>query len=197
MELVRLHRKRLNLKTIVINDNYLLAPWADVLYACDPKWWKWHIEEGDKHYKGDDTKQLLEEFKGKKVTQDVKAAKEYNLNYIKSSPNVGLSTDPTVIHQGHNSGYQAINLAYNMGAERILLIGYDMKFADNGQAHWFGDHPDKVRSGYKAWLTLYGTLAAHAKELNLEIINCTISTALNCFPKMSLESALSLEQDQA
>jgi hypothetical protein len=29
-------------RVIAVNDAYRLAPFADVLYACDEKWWKWH-----------------------------------------------------------------------------------------------------------------------------------------------------------
>ena len=29
-------------RVIAINDAYRMAPWADMLYACDLKWWRWH-----------------------------------------------------------------------------------------------------------------------------------------------------------
>lgn len=115
--------------------------------------------------------------------------KKYNLNVITSNSNMGLSTDPTVIHQGSNSGYQAINLAYHMNPTKIILIGYDMQFT-NGKAHWFGEHPDKVRSSYHAWMIMYASLAEHAKKLGLEIINATTETALTCFPRDKLENIL-------
>jgi hypothetical protein len=28
-------------RVIAINDAFKLAPWADVLYFCDDKWWQW------------------------------------------------------------------------------------------------------------------------------------------------------------
>jgi hypothetical protein len=31
-------------RMIVVNDGYRIAPWADVLYFCDCKWWKWHAK---------------------------------------------------------------------------------------------------------------------------------------------------------
>ena len=36
---------------IVVNDNYKLAPWADVLYAADPEWWDLH--QGAPSFQGD------------------------------------------------------------------------------------------------------------------------------------------------
>ena len=29
-------------RVVAVNDAYRLAPWADVLYVCDHKWWGWH-----------------------------------------------------------------------------------------------------------------------------------------------------------
>lgn len=145
------------------------------LYACDLKWWDWHSG--------------APEFNGRKITQDEKAAARYGLEYIESRPELYLSTDPNVIHQGSNSGFQAINLAYNLGAERIILLGYDMMFT-KGESHWFGDHPDKVRSSYDVFIRNLGTIAEQAPKLGLEIINCTRTTALHCFTRMNLESVL-------
>lgn len=146
-----------------------------MLYACDLKWWDWH--------KG------AAEFKGRKITQDKGAAEKYPVEYIESLAEDGLSTDPDIIHQGCNSGYQAINLAYHFGAKRIILLGYDMQFT-RGESHWFGDHPDGIKSSYGDWIGKYNTLARHAHNLELEVINCTRITALTCFPRESLESAL-------
>ena len=177
VDYVQARRDKANV--LVINDNYLKIPDADYLYACDDKWWQWHINRPE-----------LKAFKGQKITQDIKSAEKYNIEYIESNSRMALSTNPAVIHQGMNSGYQAINLAYHMQPSKVILIGYDMKFAPDGKAHWFGDHPDKVRSNYNGWALGYLSLAEHAKQLNFEIINCTIDTALTCFDRQPLEDVL-------
>ncbi len=164
-------------RVLAINDNFRLAPWADCLYACDLKWWDWNHDDAL-------------EFESEKWTQDKKAADKYGLFYIESSSKLGLSVDKSVIHQGCNGGYQAINLAYHFGAERIVLIGYDMKIGKDGRSHWFGDHKDSVRSNYGSWLPLYGSIASHAKEIGLDIVNCTMDSALTCFRKADLREIL-------
>lgn len=163
---------------IAINDNYLMAPWADYLYFCDPKWFNWHYE-----------RQEFIHFKGIIYTQDKKTAEENGYNYIASKSAEGLSESPEVIHQGSNSGYQAINLAYHLGARKVILLGYDMQTTD-GKAHWFGHHPDKVVSSHNSWLRHYDSLAKHAKKLDLEIVNCSRQTALTCFERKPLETVL-------
>jgi hypothetical protein len=88
-----------------------------------------------------------------------------------------------------NSGYQAANLAVLLGAVRILLIGYDHRFPGN-QAHWFGDHPDKVRSCYSRWFKLWETVPEQIKKMGVKIINCTPGSALKVFPMAELEKTL-------
>ena len=78
-------------------------------------------------------------------------------------------------------------LAFHMGAARILLLGYDMKFSKSGAAHWFGDHPDNIRSNYAPWIQHMNEVA---KQNLVEIINCSRDTALDCFPQMTIQEAL-------
>ena len=158
---------------IAINDNYKIAPFADVLYACDGKWWNWHNG--------------APEFTGQKWTQDKAAAAKYGINWIEGRQGDGLSSDPGYIHTGQNSGYQAINLAHLFGASRVILTGYDMKISKSGASHWFGDHPDGIRSTYVRWLDNYRSIAAQGL---IEVINCTRDTALDMFPVKQLKQVL-------
>lgn len=97
----------------------------------------------------------------------------------------GLGRD--CLHYGNNSGYQAINLAYLFGAKRIILLGYDMHAI--GPRHFFGEHPGSLSSGsdYADWIPRFNQLAADLKSEGVEVINCTRSTALHCFPELSID----------
>ena len=159
-------------RVIAISDNYKLADFADILYSCDFKWWNWH--EG------------APEFKGLRMSQDVKACEKYGLHYIEGRAGSVFSTDQSYINHGANSGFQAINVAYLKGAKRIILIGYDMQFSNN-KRHWFGDHPDDIHSHYVPWLAVFRKAAA---QNLVEIINCTKQTALDAFPCAPLREIL-------
>ena len=93
-----------------------------------------------------------------------------------------------MIHQGENSGYQAINLAYNMGAETIVLIGYDMGFLD--KRHFFGEHPQPLgqSSDYPRLCRNFATIKPD--DYNIDIINCARTTRLDCFRRGDLEETL-------
>lgn len=169
-------------RVLCINDNYRLAPWAEVLYACDEIWWDRHHDQPE-----------LMAFCGRKITRDQEASKKYGIEYIKSVDEPGLSGDSTYIHEGSNSGIQAINLACHFGARRIVLLGYDMQ-ATRGKAHWFGEHAwhdqNRVRDHWHKWLWRYERVAEDAARMGIEIINATRETALTCFPRKPLSSLL-------
>jgi hypothetical protein len=165
-------------RVLVINNNFFLAPWAEVLYACDGHWWDWHAERAE-----------LKAFKGRKITQDADAAERYGLEYIRSEDAPGLSRDPEVIHQGANSGIQAINLACHFGAKRIVLLGFDMQHT-GGRAHWHADHPNADAPQFHRLLPLFEAVAADAREMGIEILNATRETGLRCFPRAPLSSLL-------
>lgn len=89
----------------------------------------------------------------------------------------------------NNSGAGAVSLAIKLGAENVLLIGYDMQYA-NGKRHWHGDHPKNLGNAgkVKEWPAAFEKLAKNNPGRN--IINCSRQSALNVFPRMSLEDAL-------
>jgi len=101
----------------------------------------------------------------------------------------GLSRDPKKIHTGMNSGYAAVNLAYHLGATRILLLGYDMQL-DGDKRHWFGAHPAgmEVDSNYSNFMRQFGTIKP--AEYGIEVWNCTRRTAMKCFPIYDLDEVI-------
>ena len=103
----------------------------------------------------------------------------------------GLSKKQGVLHRGGNSGYQALNLAYLLGAERIILLGFDMMI-DRDRRHWFGDHPGILNraSSYHNFARNFETIKP--ADYGLEIWNCSRRTALRCFPQYDLDECLAL-----
>ncbi len=102
----------------------------------------------------------------------------------------GLSEKPNTLHTGSNSGYQAINLAFLAGARRILLLGCDMRFA-NGKSHAHNGHPHKhPESAYTGYARNFASMLPQLKKSGVEVVNCSMASAIGCFTKMLLEQAL-------
>jgi hypothetical protein len=168
---------------IAINDAYLLAPWADVLYAADEKWWKWQVKDKRRG-------PLLAAFAGLRVSVDKKRARQTpphlpGVIMLRNTGGDGLDLQPNSVRTGRNSGYQAINVAYHLGPRRILLVGYDMR-----GGHWFGRHPDNSRPNFHLCLQHFASLATAIEARGVDVINCTPNTALGCFRRMAWHDAL-------
>lgn len=166
---------------IVVNDAWRLCPDADILYACDRRWWEHHLEA------------VKAGFHGALWTQDQSDddadgpwARSRGINVQRGREARGLGRD--VMHYGGNSGYQGINLAYLMGAGSILLLGYDMSVGPAGERHFFGNHPGNMHTGsdYTGWLPNFAALAADLRSEGVDVTNCTRRTALTCFPRGEL-----------
>jgi len=168
-------------RVIAVNDAIRLAPWADALYACDPKWWHWH--------KG------VPSYAGPKWSLEHSAWRMHDHTYadvqrLRNTGPGGLERVPTGLRTGRNSGYQAINLAVHYGAVRILLLGYDMQRPKGGPSHFFGEHPNRQQSPYDQFRRRVTSLAPALVKLKIDVINCTTRSALECFPKADLRETL-------
>lgn len=165
---------------IVVNDCYRLVPDADALVALDADWWNVH---------GDRVRQtaIRECFT---VDRDVHI--RYGATYLDALIRDGLSLDWDLVHYGADSGHMAVQLAVLHGAARVVLLGYDMGDGENGERHWFGDHPPSLRnsSPYYLFLEKYEATARWARENGVEIVNASRRSQLQCFPRIDLRSAL-------
>jgi hypothetical protein len=156
-----------------------LAPWADILFAADAKWWRCYH------------KRALA-FEGRKVT--VKPTLPWPEIYClkQSIDHATFDPRPTHLVSGGNSGYMAIHLAVHLGVTRILLLGFDMKEGRNQRRHWFGNHPAKLnsRGNFRGWLRALEKFAKVLNHMHVEVLNCTPDSAVKCFRSVPLEVAL-------
>jgi hypothetical protein len=168
-------------RVIAINDGYRLAPWADVLYACDGRFWD--------HYQG------VPEFQGLKFGMTVRPEKWPDVTRVVDLGIEGFSREAKGLANGGNSGYQAIQLAVHLGAARVILLGYDMQPAPDGREHWFGRHPKPLQgvSSYAIWRNYFKGLKKALDALGIPVVNCSRSTALKVFPCRPLAETLALE----
>jgi hypothetical protein len=167
-------------RSIVIKSSWRLLPTADVLYALDVGWWL--------------ANQGAPKFKGMKVSPSPTACRVYKLRKVSLKPRAEILTGEIGVlgcglrTGGGFSGFQAINLAIQFGAKKIVLVGFDM----NG-GHWSPDQrgvgkPDAARTA--SWRVALDACAPQFKSLGVEVINTGEHSALTAYPKMSLAEAL-------
>ena len=154
-----------NRAVIVTNTTHTIAPWADVLYAMDTKWWLLS-NSGQRS------------FQGLKITGARRATR-----------NCPIATRVD-FEQGGNSGAGAMLLAKHCGAETIIMLGYDCEYAPNGRRHWHGDHP-KGLGNCESIGNFYDQFADAAKHLEgVRVINASKHTVIDFWPRKPLEDVL-------
>lgn len=175
------------------NNAYQIAP-LTALLACNPDWWNYYWPRDESLRNGD----------FERWTWDRPTADKYGLSYIRGEWGDGLSVDPNVIHYGHSSGYQLINLAYHYGIREMVLIGYDLRYpagyngtkqVPGGDRHYFGEYPEKLQhwtqlniggqGEINGLLKCYRTIKP--EDYGLRIVNCSPDSALNFFETGDLE----------
>ena len=167
-------------RVIAIKENVDLAPWADVVYGCDLFWWL--------HKRG------LADYKGLRVAYD-SAVK----GHFPSVELVGITDkqcdrllvdQPMAIGSGGNSGFQALNLAVQFGASRVLLLGFDMR----GE-HWYGrnnwDRANNPSSNnFKRWIKALDGVYDQLQMLGVEVRNCSAVSVLTKYKKTNMEDGV-------
>lgn len=179
-----------------INNSYKLCKWADVLYACDVNWWT--VNNGAKDFLG--LKVRFENNEKNAAFEDVhririaKSTVRRVATNTKEWANDIRTDEPGTLGSGANSGFQAINLMVQFGVTGILLLGFDYKDNDKNKVHWHGQHSGSLHnptgSQYKKWLEHITTAAPVLHSLGVDVVNCSPFTAIECFPKMSIEDCL-------
>lgn len=164
-------------RVIAINDSFIKAPWADVLYFCDKAtFWDEYHEQIQSMFTGKYLVTLSNQIEGVKA--------------LRNTGTDGLETDPCGLRTGGNSGYQAINLAYHFGVSRIILLGYDMS-CHNQQLHWRERRRPQTVHGFtqtinRGMLPHFPTLAAPLQEAGVTVVNSTPNSSLRVWPYMPL-----------
>ncbi len=88
-----------------------------------------------------------------------------------------------------NSGEGAIALASYLGARSIVMLGYDCQHT-GGRAHWHPDHPGLGNAkGCEKWPQQFRKLAQFLGP-DIRVVNASRVTALDVWPRISLEEAL-------
>lgn len=178
-------------RVLAIKESYLIAPWADVLYAADENWWRFY--NGAPTFTGlkysiEDWPMGSEHYKPAAIATRRRMYPDVPL--LRNTGDGGLEIEPIGLRTGHNSGYQAINLAVHFGATRVLLLGYDCWAGPDGRQNWHTTKRPHLTSPYPVFLQSFGTMVEPLRAAGVQVINCSRFTVLRAFPRQSLEEAL-------
>lgn len=195
--LVRAAHKAGKVRCIAVNDAYLWAEFADVLYAADSQWWAWQEAGLPKPLLGMSGYQVRDRFhafagercsierSGNNITDE---AVHILRNRRAQEQRLSLEPGELATAPGKNSGFQAINLAVLAGAKRIPLLGIDGR-----PGHFHGGHPRPTPEHfYDAMRRAFSAAEKAFLDAGVSVVNCSPGSAVDSFPKMKLEDALAV-----
>lgn len=168
-------------RIIAVNNAGLdLVPSADMLFFADGhrRWFDWHKHRLDL-FKGEwlVTRSPLNETAGREIFR-VLPARDV------SRP----SQDPSRV-AGRSGGAAALNIALLLGARTILLWGFDMKPGSWHDTHKTPTRPsvyaETFRPELEGWSKIIPDMWPSAR-----ILNVCPDSALECWPRLSVQEAL-------
>lgn len=156
-----------DLPKIAVNDAWRIVPGADILYASDLKWWMYH--QGVPGFKGG-----LKVGHGGTPFGDVVCLQDSRKGSLCFDPVLGY------LCHGSNSGYSAVHLAAQLGANPIVLVGFDMRRV-NDQEHFFGSHPGHLHvvPNYEGWIFNFRVLKSRFLDpIGVRLLNATPNSGI-------------------
>lgn len=161
-----------------VNDAFKLGNWVDVCWFGDERWYQWNKEK-------------LRHYQGILFGCPPNSHKIVKVINVLRSDICGISPSPDRIYWNKSSGGSAINLAYHLGATKIVLLGYDMHVVDD-RHNWHSNHKHIPRNDIyeRRFIPPFEKIAQDADRIGLEIINATPNSALTVFPHKRLEDLI-------
>lgn len=172
-----------NLFIVGVNNAFEICPFLNVLHAADHTWWENYADEVPEH---------IDWFSTWDASSKPSFKIDSRINYLSGIPGHGFAKNTNELVLGGHGGHHAIQIAMHYGCREILLLGLDMCRLD-GKAHWFGDYPVAEmnrRIRYDSYQPQMTAGASQAIKRGVRIINCSLRSAVSCFPKMTLDDAL-------
>lgn len=156
-------------RVIAINEAGLTkAPEADVLFFGDFRWYQWN-KGRLKFYMGQET-----------ITRGYDYMYPDHIKVARWDRDQAIHKSANAIG-GWCSGGSAIDLAYKRGADKIILLGFDMN--DKGKANWHDAHkePATPNSRRDHFIPSLERASEALKEAGVTVINATPKSKLTCF----------------
>jgi len=177
---------------IAINWMWHWAPWADALYACDPEYWDSRDMPDLDAYQGLRIIGYLRKQSGRPHMPPKVHAHRKHMHHAPVKVGPRMVWDGREIGAGSNSAFQATNWAIRCGAKRAALFGVDCHSPGD---HCHGTHAHEGAQPHKAslmqtWIHAWTKAAPEITRRGVKIINCSPGTALNAFPKATLDQAI-------
>lgn len=167
-------------RCVAVNRAFEVVPWAEVLFFMDLRFWNWY------------SRQVLETVSPEtRIVTAAAGIRHPRVETVVARGGAGLETKWGFVRHGNNSGYAAVNIAVQLGARLVVLLGYDMRPDAGGRHHWHDGYPVPQRPDvYRRMLQHWQSLESACRAAGVVVINATPGSALRTFPLAPQDAAV-------
>jgi len=152
-----------HIPTISVNQSFEIAPWAKYHLFADRRWYVWN-------QKAVDASPSIKVTVGKSMFPP-----GLDFRRMIRDKDAGLCHERTHL-AGIDSGCVAVNLAFHLGASRIILLGYDSGYAEDGSSHYHNKHQTPSNPMY--YTDRYGPrlsgLCQRLRDVGVPVVRATL-----------------------
>lgn len=177
---------------IGVNNAFKLADFITFCWFGDFQWYGWNLADIT-------MRRLKSSFSTSFVSCHNKFENHPFIYHVERTGGCGINTKENKVRWNYCSGFSAINFAYHLGANPIILLGFDMKPNPNNPKdnNYHQEHQVKLRkiyNPYTSYLRAVESIKKDANELNIKIFNVTTDSGISedIFKWISIEKAVSL-----
>lgn len=173
------------LPVVAVNQMYEAAPWSQVMFFGDAKWGNREVTEN---------RAAFYKYGGLKLTTAREIFKGKGIKYLRrlDAP-AGLATSPDSVAMSRTSAQAAMNVAYHLGATRIVLVGVDNAPAATGKVHCHAEYPKRWPRYASGWADKQAALKTIVKPLadaGIVVLNASPISTLPWWPIVNLEDVI-------
>jgi hypothetical protein len=163
---------------IAINSSVYSAMFAPFMFFGDDRW-------------GHDNEIKLRLYRGQIVTTSSGAGIKRANVMKKIVPPPALMTRPDALVMRRTSLQAAMNLAFHLGAKRIILMGADMRAAPDGRTHHHQPHRwPQVPGCWNEQMKDLRECGPAYESLGVEVINTSLDSLIDWWPKRCIGELL-------
>jgi hypothetical protein len=166
-------------KVIAVNSSAYSVPDAPIIFFGDDRWGYEHAAQ-------------IDAMKGEIVTVSQSGGGIRRAKLMKKiAPPPALMERRDALSMRRTSLQAAINLALHLDVARIVLLGADMKPAEDGRTHHHRAHRwPQVPGCWDEMLDDLRGVAAELQRLQKEIVNTSLDSRIDFWPKQSVDEFL-------
>lgn len=171
---------------VTINSSYQKAPWAEMLFFADRRWWERENMERPK---------LLDMVTGTIVTtsRQAKETERHKLVRLRRQANTppGIAVQPDTVVVSRTSLQGVLNICYHKRVGRCILLGADNGPGETGRIHHHDEYPWPTTS--TSWtdkITELSSCVDTLRTVGIQVVNCSPASTLPWWPKIPLEQVL-------